>query len=101
MADEVVLNKAAVIERYLERIDEEYRGSEDELEANYTRQDAIVLNLLRASGAAIDLAMHTTRVEKLGRVCKVRATTLSRPGSTPPSSSWRSFRSGWQHAETV
>ena len=66
MADEVVLNKAAVIERYLQRIGEEYEGHEDELEINYTRQDAIVLNLLRASEAAIDLAMHVTRVGKLG-----------------------------------
>lgn len=66
MADEVVLNKAAVIERCLKRIGEEYEGHEDELEINYTRQDAIVLNLLRASEAAIDLAMHTARVDKLG-----------------------------------
>ena len=66
MADEVILNKAAVIERCLGRITEEYEGNEDELETNYTRQDAIVLNLLRASEAAIDLAMHIARVEKLG-----------------------------------
>ncbi len=66
MADEVVLNKVAVIERCLQRIGEEYEGHEDELETNYTRQDAIVLNLLRASEAAIDLAMHMARVGKLG-----------------------------------
>lgn len=66
MADEVVLNKAAVIERCLERIVEEYEGNEAALETDYTRQDAIVLNLLRASEAAIDLAMHAARVGKLG-----------------------------------
>lgn len=66
MADDVVLNKAAVIERCLKRITEEYENDEDELESNHTRQDAIVLNLLRASEAAIDLAMHATRVGKLG-----------------------------------
>lgn len=66
MADEVVLNKSAVIERCLERINEEYAGGQVDLESDYTRQDAIVLNLLRASEAAIDLAMHTTRVGKLG-----------------------------------
>lgn len=32
MADEVVLNKAAVIERCLKRVTEEYEGHEDELE---------------------------------------------------------------------
>lgn len=66
MADEVVLNKAAVIERCLGRVVEEYEGHEAELETNYTRQDAIVLNLLRASEAAIDLAMHATRIGRLG-----------------------------------
>lgn len=49
MADEVVLNKAAGIERCLKCITEEYEGHEDELERNYTRQEAIGLNLLRAS----------------------------------------------------
>lgn len=51
MADEVVLNKAAVIERCPRRISEEYVNSEAELASNCTRQDAIVLNLLRASEA--------------------------------------------------
>lgn len=66
MADEVVLNKIAVIERCLQRIRDEYEGNENQLETDYTRQDAIVLNLLRASEAAIDLAMHATRIGKLG-----------------------------------
>ncbi len=66
MADEVVLNKVAVIERCLKRVNEEYVDNEAELESNYTRQDAIILNLLRVSEAAIDLAMHATRVGELG-----------------------------------
>lgn len=66
MAEEVILNKVAVIERCLKRIVEEYESKEDELATNYTRQDAIVLNLLRASEAAIDMAMHVARLEKLG-----------------------------------
>jgi uncharacterized protein YutE (UPF0331/DUF86 family) len=66
MADEVTLNKAAVIERCLRRIAEEYESGEGELATEYTRQDAIVLNLLRASEAAIDMAMHAARIEKLG-----------------------------------
>lgn len=64
--DDVLLNKAAIIERCLERIDEEYRGHEHELADNHTRQDAIVLNLLRACEAAIDAAMHVVRVARLG-----------------------------------
>jgi len=44
--DDVLLNKAAIIERCLGRIAEEYDGHEDELEGNCSRQDAVVLNLL-------------------------------------------------------
>lgn len=66
MADEMILNKVATIERCLERIREEYIGHEDKLEHDYTRQDAIILNLLRACEAAIDLAMHVVRLRRLG-----------------------------------
>lgn len=66
MVDDVVLNKAEFIEHCLRRIDEEYRGRESELETNPTRQDAILLNLQRACEAAIDLAMHSVRVRRLG-----------------------------------
>ena len=66
MADDVLLNKVAVIERCLKRVHEEYAGREMELETNFTRQDAIILNLLRACEAAIDAAMHVVRVRKLG-----------------------------------
>ena len=66
MADDVLLNKAAIIERCLARIAEEYQGHEDELETNFTRQDAIVLNLLRACEASIDAAMHVVRQRRLG-----------------------------------
>lgn len=66
MADDVLLNKVAVIERCLGRIKDEYQGREAELETNFTRQDAIILNLLRACEAAIDASMHVVRVRKLG-----------------------------------
>ncbi len=66
MADDVLLNKVASIERCLRRVDEEYRGHEHELATNHTRQDALVLNLLRACETAIDLAMHMVRIQALG-----------------------------------
>lgn len=66
MADDVVLNKAASIERCLARVGEEYEGHAAELETNFTRQDAIVLNLLRACETSIDLAMHVVRIKRLG-----------------------------------
>ena len=66
MADDVMLNKAAAIERCLERIAEEYNGKEAELSSDYTKQDSIILNLQRACEAAIDAAMHQVRMNKLG-----------------------------------
>jgi len=66
MADDVVLNKAASIERCVERVREEYGGDGRELTVDQRRQDALVLNLLRACETAIDLAMHAVRVRTLG-----------------------------------
>jgi uncharacterized protein YutE (UPF0331/DUF86 family) len=66
MADDVVLNKAATIERCLQRILEEYAGDNQNLVANQTKQDAIILNLQRACETAIDLAMYVVSQRKLG-----------------------------------
>lgn len=64
--DDVAANKVAIIERCLARVREDYTGHESELATNFTRQDAIVLNLQRACEAAIDLAMHRVRQRRLG-----------------------------------
>ena len=64
--DEVLLGKAAIIERCLRRVGEDYAGHEAEFATNFTRQDAIVLNLQRACAAAIDAAMHLVRRHALG-----------------------------------
>ncbi|MCP9468415.1 MAG: DUF86 domain-containing protein [Nitrospira sp.] len=66
MADDVILNKAASIERCLRRIEQEYAGAEQNLIGNQTKQDAIVLNLQRACETAIDLAMYVVSRRKLG-----------------------------------
>jgi len=66
MVDDVLLNKAGVVERCLQRIEEEYEDDPANLHDNITRQDAIILNLQRACQAAIDLAMHLVREHKLG-----------------------------------
>ena len=65
MIDDVATNKAAIIRRCLARVSEEYRGDPSRL-ADFTTQDSVVLNLLRACEAAIDLAMHRISVAKLG-----------------------------------
>ncbi len=66
MADDVVLNKVAIIERCVARVREEYAGDEANLLSEQTRQDSIILNLQRACEAAIDLAMHLVRARRLG-----------------------------------
>lgn len=66
MADDVILNKAASMERCLQRIVEEYADNQQNLVANQTKQDAIVLNLQRACETAIDLAMYVVSQRKLG-----------------------------------
>ena len=66
MADDVILNKAASIERGLQRIQTEYAGDKQNLIANQTKQDAIVLNLQRACETAIDLSMYVVSQRKLG-----------------------------------
>ena len=64
--DDVVLNKTAIIERSLERGRAEHAGDDANLFEHPTRQDSIVLNLQRATEAAIDLAMHVVREHRLG-----------------------------------
>ena len=66
MADDVVVNKAAIIERCVARVRDEYAGDERNLTENITRQDSILLNLQRACEASIDLAMHVVRRSRLG-----------------------------------
>jgi uncharacterized protein YutE (UPF0331/DUF86 family) len=54
--DNIVLNKAAVIERSLKRMREEFM--ENPALDNYTHIDAMILNIERACQAAIDMAQH-------------------------------------------
>lgn len=63
--NDVVLNKAATIKRGLRRIREEFTD-EVLFRQNFTKQDAVVLNLQRACEAAIDIANHLVRKHQLG-----------------------------------
>lgn len=66
MTDDIILNKSAIIERCLKRIQEEYSKDKNALRHNYNQQDAIILNLQRACEAVIDMGMHVVRLRKLG-----------------------------------
>lgn len=64
--NDVVVNKTQSIQRCVRRAREEYQADPEGFAANYTRQDAALLNVLRACKTAIDLANHVIRANKLG-----------------------------------
>ncbi len=66
MVDDVILNKAATIERCVRRAREEYAAAGNAFAGDYTRQDAAILNIQRACEAALDLGNHLIRVHRLG-----------------------------------
>lgn len=66
MPDDVIANKAEIIERCLARIKETYERDPEALMSDYSSQDVIILNLERACQAAIDLGMRWVRLDSLG-----------------------------------
>ena len=66
MADDVLINKAATIERCVRRAREEYARDPATFSADFTRQDAAILNIQRACEAALDMGQHLIRRERLG-----------------------------------
>ncbi len=66
MADDVLINKAAMIERCVARAREEYAKNPTSFATDFTRQDAAILNIQRACEAALDMGQHLIRREKLG-----------------------------------
>lgn len=66
MADDVLLNKTATIERCVFRAREEYGADRAAFASSQTRQDAAILNIKRACEAALDMGHHLVRRERLG-----------------------------------
>jgi uncharacterized protein YutE (UPF0331/DUF86 family) len=64
--DDVVLGKVEIIERCVRRVREMHGGDPEAFREELTRQESVLLNLQRACEAAIDLAMHLVRVDRLG-----------------------------------
>lgn len=64
MKNDVILNKVSIIERCIKRIHEEYQNNPQYIRNN-TKQDSIILNLLRGCEASIALAMHIVAEKKL------------------------------------
>jgi len=59
--DEVIINKCESIKRCIKRIEEDY---DEEFEENYTKQDAVILNIQRAIQQAIDLGAYIIKKYK-------------------------------------
>jgi uncharacterized protein YutE (UPF0331/DUF86 family) len=66
MRDDVLINKAATIERCVARAREEFDHDPTTFETNFSRQDAAVMNIQRACEAALDMGNHIIRRERLG-----------------------------------
>lgn len=66
MADNVLINKVAAIERCVARAREEYGKDPTSFATDHTRQDAAILNIQRACEAALDMGQHLIRREQLG-----------------------------------
>ena len=64
--DDIVLAKIDIIERCLRRIRDVYAGNPENLHADWTRQDSILLNLERACQASVDLALRIVAWRGLG-----------------------------------
>lgn len=71
MPDDIIVAKAAIIERCIFRAREELAASTNFV-ADYTRQDAAILNIERACDAAIDIADRIIRVRALGPPASAR-----------------------------
>ena len=66
MVHDVLLNKAATIERCIARAREEYAAAGPSFSTDFTRQDVAVLNIQRACEAALDMDQHVIRNHRLG-----------------------------------
>lgn len=66
MADDVLINKAATIERCVARAREEYARDPASFATDHTRQDAAILNIQRVGEAALAMGHHLIRRERLG-----------------------------------
>ena len=66
MADDVLINKSATVERCVARARDEYARDPANFETDFTRQDAAVLNIQRACEAVLSMGQHLVRREGLG-----------------------------------
>jgi uncharacterized protein YutE (UPF0331/DUF86 family) len=66
MPDDVLINKAATVERCVIRAREECAREPTTFATDFTRQDAATLNIQRACEAVLDMGQHIVRRERMG-----------------------------------
>lgn len=66
MPDDVLINKAATVERCISRAREEFDRDPATFATDFTRQDAATLNVQRACEAILDMGQHLVRRECMG-----------------------------------
>ncbi len=64
--NDIIINKVQSIQRCVQRAREEYTNAGDSFDTDYTRQDAAILNILRACEQVIDLANHIIKTHHMG-----------------------------------
>jgi len=66
MTNDILINKAASIERCINRVREERTKAGANFANDYSRQDAAILNIQRACEAALDMGQHIVHTKQLG-----------------------------------
>ena len=64
--NDIVINKVQSIQRCILRVREEYELAGNDFATDHTRQDAAILNIMRACEQAIDLANHVIKSHQMG-----------------------------------
>lgn len=64
--NDVVLNKIQIVQRCAHRAREELAEAGESFRSNFSRQDAAVMNVVRACEATIDLANYVVRLRRAG-----------------------------------
>lgn len=64
--NDIAINKVQIVQRCVQRAREEYEAAGGKFASDYSRQDAAVMNVVRACEATLDFANHVVRIRRLG-----------------------------------
>jgi len=64
--NDIIVNKTQSLHRCIERAREEYDLAQGNFRTDYSRQDAAILNIVRACELAIDIANYVIKSHKMG-----------------------------------